>query len=114
MARTPRPHRPAVGDQPSSHVIGDPSPSEVYPLKTGGRAVPDRSREPGIGAASHDTRKTAPAPAFTDELRSGVELGTTVGDAEPVPKATMEFGDARRQARGVRTRPVRPGRASYG
>jgi hypothetical protein len=56
---------------------------------------------------------TAATPGFTDELRAGIEMGTTRGNHEPVPKTTMEFGDARSEARGVRTRPVRPGRANY-
>jgi hypothetical protein len=90
-------------------VIGDPPPVEVYPLERGGRAVPDRSREPRIGAASYDTDRVPAPPAFTDELREGVELGSTRGNNEPVPKTTQEFGDDCREARSVRTRPVRPG-----
>jgi hypothetical protein len=30
-------------------------PSEVYPLRQGGRAVPDRSRDPVIGPACYET-----------------------------------------------------------
>jgi hypothetical protein len=109
--RTPRPHRPAAGDQPASHIIGDPPPGEVYPLQRGGRAaVPDRSREPRIGAACYDTDRVPAPPAFTDELRSGVEGIGTRGNDEPTPKTAQEFGDAVRKARGVRTRPARPGR----
>jgi hypothetical protein len=30
-------------------------PSEVYPLRQGGRATPDRSRDPVIGPACYET-----------------------------------------------------------
>jgi hypothetical protein len=108
MSRTPRPHRPAVGDQPSSLIIGDPPPVAPYPLQRGGRAVPDRTRTPDIGAACHDTRRVVPAPTSTDELREG-ELGTTTGNSEPMPKTSQEYGDSVRETRGVRIRPERPG-----
>jgi hypothetical protein len=49
------------------------------------------------------------APRFNDESRSGVEVGTR-GNSESTQKTTMEFGDARRERRGVRTRPPRPGK----
>jgi hypothetical protein len=44
-------------------------------------------------------------PAFTDELRSGVEMGTSRGNNAAMPKTTQEYGDSVRKARGVRTRP---------
>jgi hypothetical protein len=117
MTREPksrdRRYRTSVG-APVDVTAAVEVPVEPYPLRRGGNAVPDRTREPDIGAACHDTRKVAPAAAFTDENRSGIEFGTTRGNYEPVPRTTMEFGDARREARGVRTRPVRPGRANYG
>jgi hypothetical protein len=50
----------------------------------------------------------SPAPASTEELRSGVELQSTRGNNE-VQKTAMEYGDDVREARGVRTRPARPG-----
>ena len=86
-------------------MIGDPPAIEVYPLRRGGRAVPDRSRSPAIGAACADTDRVPPAPAFTDENRNGVEMGTSRGNNE-VQKTAMEYGDSVREARGVRTRPV--------
>jgi hypothetical protein len=116
MARTPKPIGPNRGYAGPGAVVGDPPPAEVYPLKRGGRAVPDRSPEPVIGSACGDTRAVAegdvlsPTPRFTEELRSGVVMVTTRGNYEPpTPKTTQEFGDARREARGVRTRPPRPG-----
>jgi hypothetical protein len=96
--------------------LGDPPPAKVYPLKRGGRAVPDRSREPEIGSACGDTRAVvegdvaAATPRFTDELRSGVELGTTRGNNEAVSKTSQEYGNAVTEARhGQATRPARPG-----
>jgi hypothetical protein len=117
MTREPasrdRRYRTSVG-APVDLTAAVEAPVEPYPLRRGGNAAPDRSQPPDIGAACHDTRKVSPAPGFTDELRSGVELGTTRGNNEAVPKTAQEFGDARREARGVGTRPVRPGRANYG
>jgi hypothetical protein len=108
VSRTPRPHRPGAGDLPSNRVLGDEPPVGLYPLQRGGRAVPDRSREPRIGPACYDTDTTAPAPSFSDELRSGVELGSPHG-TNVVQKTSQEYGDSVREARGVRTRPERPG-----
>jgi hypothetical protein len=103
--RTPRPP-PAGAGRPTCQPHHRRSPSvEVYPLRSGGRAVPDRTREPDIGAACHETRKVVPAPSFTDENRSGVELGTPSEN----PKTAQEYGDIVRESRGVRTRPERPG-----
>jgi hypothetical protein len=60
-----------------------------------------------IGAACHDTRKLAPAPAFTDELRKGVERGTTRGNNEPMLKTIQDYGNAVTEARhGQATRPL--------
>lgn len=104
MSRTPSPRR-----LPGTHVVGDPQPSEVYPLKRGGRAVPDRSRTPEIGPACKTTgAQTRSDKRFSssEENRGGVAVGT-YGNNE-VQKTAQEFGDARREARGVRTRPVRP------
>jgi hypothetical protein len=99
--RTPQPHRPGNANQPTNRVLGDEPPVAPYPLKRGGRAVPDRSREPSIGGACVDTDRLP--PAFTEELRSGVETGLATENA----KTRQEHGDAVREARGVRTRPVR-------
>ena len=54
------------------------------------------------------TDTVAPPPALTDELSGGVEVGTR-GNNDPMPKTSQEYGDSVREARGVRTRPVRPG-----
>ncbi|MGH9288590.1 MAG: hypothetical protein ACRD0V_09945 [Acidimicrobiales bacterium] len=82
-------------------------PVSAYPLRRGGRAVPDRSRAPDIGAACHDTRKDAPAPSFTEENSSGVDVGTPTENT----KSRQEHGDAVAEARhGQPTRPARPGR----
>jgi hypothetical protein len=51
----------------------------------------------------------SPEPRFTDELRSGIEMGTSRGNSEALPKTSQEHGDSVREARGVRTRPRRPG-----
>ena len=112
MSRAPKSrdqrYRTSVG-APRDLTAEVETPVAPYPLRRGGRAVPDRSQPPDSGAACHDTRKVAPAPTFTDELRSGVELGTTRGNNEVVPKTAQEAGDARRERRGVRVRPPRPG-----
>jgi hypothetical protein len=116
MAREPKPIGPARGFAGPGADLGDPPPVEPYPIKRGGRAVPDRTRTPDIGPACGDTRHVvegdvaSPAPRLTDELRSGIDMGTTRGNNE-VPKTTQEHGDSVREARGVRTRPSRPGRA---
>jgi hypothetical protein len=99
MSRTPRSRRPGAGDQPASHVIGDPPPVAPYPLKRGGRAVPDRTRAPEIGPACHDSRKVTPAPAFTEELRRGVNVGSPTENV----KARQEHGNDLAEARSRRT-----------
>jgi hypothetical protein len=116
MAREPMPIRPAGGFAGSGTDLGDPPPAKPYALKRGSRAaVPDRTRTPDIGPACGGTRfvvegdVSSPAPRFTEELREGVELGTSRGNNEAVPKTTQEYGDSVREARSVRTRPVRPG-----
>jgi hypothetical protein len=92
--RTPRPHRPAAGDQPASHIIGDPPPGEVYPLQRGGRAaVPDRSREPRIGAACYDTDTVAPAASVNPDTNAGPSVGPTENAG-----TGQEHGDAVREA----------------
>jgi hypothetical protein len=106
-SRTPHPNPPGR-DPVASRNLGDPPATEPYPLKRGGRAVPDRSRPPDIGAACHDTRKVSPPVAETEDLRSGVEFGSTRGNTK-VQKTAQEHGDAMRESRGVITRPVRPG-----
>lgn len=97
---------------------GDDGPlHDTPPLYRAGRATPDRSQEPRIGPAAGSVRANLvadeawdPAPRFTDELRSGVEMGTCRGNNDPEGAGTrQEFGDARRERRGVRTRPPRPG-----
>jgi hypothetical protein len=120
VSRSPKPIGPAQGFAGEGVDLGDPAPAKPYAPKVASRAaVPDRSREPVIGPCA-ETRFTvegdvaSPAPRFTDELRSGVEMGTTRGNSEAVPKSSQEYGDSVREARGVRTRPVRPGQYNYG
>jgi hypothetical protein len=52
-----------------------------------------------------------PAPAIVEESRGGVEHGLR-GNNE-IQKTAQEYGDSVREARGVRTRPVRPRSANY-
>jgi hypothetical protein len=80
------------------------TPVERYPLRRGGKAVPDRSREPVIGVACHDTDFVGPAPRVDPNTNAGPEIGPTEN-----AKTRQEHGDAVRESRGVRTRPVRPG-----
>jgi hypothetical protein len=69
MSRTPKNVQPNRGYAGTGRVIGDEPPVEVYPLERGGKATPDRSRPPRIGAACYDTDRVPAPPAFTDELR---------------------------------------------
>ena len=109
MSRSAKPLRPGQSYGGPNRVLGDEPPAEVYELRRGGRAVPDRTREPDIGAACHDTRKVAPAPSHTEELRSGVETGTTRGN-NTVAKTAQEYGNSVTESRhGQATRPPRPG-----
>jgi hypothetical protein len=113
MARNPlqrdRRSRTSVG-APQDLTAEVETPTEPYPLKQGGVATPDRSREPDIGGACHDTRYTSPPVTHTEELRSGVEFGSTRGNNEQTQKTFAENVDGLREARGIRTRPPRPGR----
>ena len=95
-------------------VLGDPPPVAPHPLKRGGRAVVDRSREPEIvprlprHPLGSRRRFARPDATLHDELHQGVEIGTTRGNNEPEAICTrQEFGDSVRQVRGVSTRPVR-------
>jgi hypothetical protein len=117
MARKPLPLGPAQAFAESGE-LREPPPVKPYPIKRGSRpAVPDRSREPVIGPCA-ETRQLVegetldPTPRFTPELRGGVEFGSSRGN-DQVQKTTQEFGDDRRERRGVRVRPVRPGPANY-
>ena len=109
MSRNPKNVQPNRGYAGTGRIVGDEPPVEVYPLERGGKATPDRSQPPRIGAACYDTDRVPAPPAFTNELREGVEMGTSRGNNEPVPKTSQEYGDSVRGSRGVRTRPVRPG-----
>jgi hypothetical protein len=111
MPRNPRSHRPGTGDQPPNHMVGDPPAAGEYPLRRGGRAVPDRSREPVIGPSCVDTDYVGPPVVVNPETNASSDFGSTRGNNEPVPKTTQDYGDMVREARGVRTRPVRPGQA---
>jgi hypothetical protein len=103
-----------VATASTCHVIGDPPAVEVYPLRHGwqGDAGSHPHTQHRRGLPRHP--QGGARARITDELRQGVEMKSTRGNNEPVPKTTMEFGDGRREARGVRTRPVRPQRANYG
>jgi hypothetical protein len=107
MTREPQPrdqrYRTSVG-APVDLTAAVEAPVEPYPLKRGGRAVPDRSRAPVIGPACVDTDRVSP-PAHTDP---DWNAGPEVGPVENL-KTRQEHGDAVRESRGVRTRPVRPG-----
>jgi hypothetical protein len=104
MSRTPKNLRPGEGHGGRGRVVGDPPPVEVYPIERGGRAVPDRSREPRIGAACYDTDTVAPAARVDPSTNAGPEIGPVEN-----AKTRQEFGEARRESRGVRTRPLRSG-----
>lgn len=119
MSRTPKRLRPARGYFGEGAELSDGPPRDNPPLYRAAQATPDRSQEPPIGPAGGNTRawlvegeapptREGMAPTFNDESRSGVEVGTR-GNSESTQKTTMEFGDARRERRGVRTRPPRPG-----
>jgi hypothetical protein len=108
MSRTPHPNPPGR-DPMSSRTLGDPPAVPPYPLRRGGRATPDRSQLRRVGASCVDTDYVGPAPLIDPATNAGVEVGTR-GNNEPTPKTTQEYGDAVRESRGVRTRPVRPGR----
>jgi hypothetical protein len=108
MAREPQPrdprYRTSVG-APVNLTAAVETPVEPYPLKQGGRAVPDRSREPLIGPACHDTDYVGPAPLVDPTTNAGPEVG-------PVEnlKSRQEHGHAVTEYRhGQRTRPPRPG-----
>jgi hypothetical protein len=107
MPREPQPrdrrYRSSVS-APVDLTAAVETPVAPYPARRGGVAVPDRTREPDIGAACHDTRQVSPAPRVDPTTNAGPEVGP-VEDA----KTRQEHGDAVRESRGVRTRPVRPG-----
>ena len=119
MSRTPKRLPPAPGYFGEGAQLSDGPPRDNPPLYRAGQATPDRSKEPPIGPAGGNTRawlvegeapptRKGMAPRFNEESRSGVEVGTR-GNSESTQKTTMELGDARRERRGVRTRPPRPG-----
>jgi hypothetical protein len=117
MAREPKRIGPAEGYLGEGGYANDGPPSDTPPLYRAGRAVPPRSQPGPIGPAAGGTRaylvegENPPgslAPRFTNELRSGVEMDSSRGTGE-TQKTAMEFGDRRRERRGVRTRPLRPG-----
>jgi hypothetical protein len=114
--RKPLPLGPTQGFAGDGEVLGDPPPAKRYALKRASRAaVPDRSREPIIGPCAEtcsvvEGDSLSATPRFTEELRSGVEIGSTSGNNEALPKTSQEYGDAVTEARhGQATRPSRPG-----
>jgi hypothetical protein len=53
-------------------------PSEVYPLRQGGRAAPDRSRDPVIGPACYETgaqSRSGERVVVNAEANAGPEVG---------------------------------------
>jgi hypothetical protein len=95
-----------------NRVLGDEPPAEPYlrDTTTTKSPVPGRSQPARIGAACPEARQTAAPPAFTEELRSGVPVNGNRGNDTPAATKTFaENVDARREARGIRTRPSRPG-----
>ncbi len=117
MSRDAKPIKPGESYlEVDGVVLGDGPPAETYPLKQGGRpAVPDRSEFRGAGAACPEARQTSPPLAFTEELRSGAPTGSSRGNDTPAATKTFaENIDAKREARGIRTRPPRPGQWGYG
>jgi hypothetical protein len=82
------------------------TPTEVYPLKRGGRAVPDRSQPPRIGPACYDTDYVGPPVVVNPETNAGPEVGPVDNT-----KTRQEHGHAVTETRhGQRTMPPRPGR----
>jgi hypothetical protein len=119
VSRQPKRLRPAQGYHGEGAELSDGPTRDNPLLYRAGIAVPDRAQEPPIGPAGGNVRawlvegeapptREGQHPRFTDELRSGVEVGTR-GNTESTQKTCQEFGDARREQRGVRTRPPRPG-----
>ena len=110
MSREPNERSARPGIAGPGHVLGDEPPVEVYPLQRGGRAVPDRSREPAHRRRLRRHTDRVPArPAFTDELRE--RRRAAEHQRQQRARAEDDPGVRRpvREARGVRTRPVRPG-----
>ena len=108
MARKPQPrdprYRTSVG-APLDLTAAVETPVDVYPLKQCGRAAPDRSRQPVIGPACHDTDYVEPAALVDPNTNAGPEIG-------PVEnlKTRQEHGHAVTESRhGQRTMPPRPG-----
>jgi hypothetical protein len=108
MAREPQPrdprYRTTVG-APVDLTAAVETPVEPYPLCRGGRAVPDRSREPVIGPACVDTDRLSPQAHIDPDWNAGPEVGPVENT-----KTRQEHGDMVRERRGVRVRPVRPGK----
>jgi hypothetical protein len=82
--REPRPKRAGIGPGVVSNTDADrmiarqEQPSEVYPLRQGGRATPDRSRDPLIGPACYETGAQARAGervVVNPETSAGPALG---------------------------------------
>jgi len=82
--REPRPKRAGFGPGDVSHadaarmIARQEQPSEVYPLHQGGRAAPDRSRDPVIGPACYDTgaqARSGERVVVNAETNAGPEVG---------------------------------------
>jgi hypothetical protein len=68
------------------------APVAPYPLRVGGRAVPDRSRAPDIGSACADTDVVAPATRVNPNTNAGPSVGAVGCD---VPAKQAEHDAAR-------------------
>jgi hypothetical protein len=81
VSREPRPKRAGFGPgdvrngEARAMVAAVEAPVEPYPLRSGGTAVPDRSREPDVGAACHDTRKVSPPVKVDPDTNAGPSHG---------------------------------------
>jgi hypothetical protein len=106
MSRTPKPETTNNRQSPkataaaagaAAMIAEVESPVSPYPARRGGRAIPDRSRAPDIGAACHDTRKDAGRPLVRPEHNAGPSIGPTDSG---LPAKQSAYARARREGRG--------------
>jgi hypothetical protein len=100
MARNPKPQdqdyrRASAGAAALAAEVE--RPVAPYPRRSGGRAIPNRSRAPDIGAACHDTRKVAGRPLVRPEHNAGPSIGPTDSG---LPAKQSAYARARREGRG--------------
>jgi hypothetical protein len=101
MSRTPKPVRRQIAAEPAGPgargdaldaddmIAAIEAPVSTYPLRVGGRAVPDRSREPRIGAACADTDVVAPPTRVSPTTNAGPSVGA-VGCDVPAKQAAYD------------------------